>query len=67
MMGIKERNFQPLSDDLSLEVLVQKDNLYRRNNKTTMSTAASQAATKRSNRGKPIDPKTTRAMTHNCA
>src|SRR5215210_6407717 len=30
MMGIKERNFQPLLDDLSLEVLVPKDNFYRR-------------------------------------
>jgi transposase len=30
MMGIKERNFQPLPDDLSLEVLVPKDNFYRR-------------------------------------
>ena len=30
MMGIKERTFQPLPDDLSLEVLVPKDNFYRR-------------------------------------
>jgi transposase len=30
MMGIKERNFQPLPDDLSLEILVPKDNFYRR-------------------------------------
>jgi transposase len=30
MMGIKERNFRPLPDDLSLEVLVPKDNFYRR-------------------------------------
>lgn len=30
MMAIKERNFQPLPDDLSLEVLVPKDNFYRR-------------------------------------
>jgi len=30
MMGIKERNFQQLPDDLSLEVLVPKDNFYRR-------------------------------------
>src|SRR5215207_2682984 len=30
MMGIKGRNFQPLPDDLSLEVLVPKDNFYRR-------------------------------------
>jgi transposase len=29
MMGIKERNFQALPDDLSLEVLVPKDNFYR--------------------------------------
>jgi transposase len=29
MMGIKERTFQPLPDDLSLEVLVPKDNFYR--------------------------------------
>ncbi len=29
MMGIKERNFRPLSDDLSLEILVPKDNFYR--------------------------------------
>jgi transposase len=30
MMGIKERNFQSLPDDLSLEVLVPKNNFYRR-------------------------------------
>src|SRR3712207_6594137 len=30
MMGIKERTFQSLPDDLSLEVLVPKDNFYRR-------------------------------------
>lgn len=30
MMGIKERNFQLLPEDLSLEVLVPKDNFYRR-------------------------------------
>ena len=30
MMGIKERNFRPLPDDLSLETLVPKDNFYRR-------------------------------------
>ena len=30
MMGIKERNFRPLPEDLSLEVLVPKDNFYRR-------------------------------------
>jgi transposase len=30
MMGIKERNFRPLPDDLSLEVMVPKDNFYRR-------------------------------------
>ncbi len=30
MMGIKERNFQPLPDDTSLEALVPKDNFYRR-------------------------------------
>ena len=30
MMGIKERNFRPLPDDLSLEALVPKDNFYRR-------------------------------------
>jgi transposase len=30
MMGIKERNFRPLPDDLSLEVLVPNDNFYRR-------------------------------------
>ena len=30
MMGIKERNFRPLPDDLSLEAMVPKDNFYRR-------------------------------------
>jgi transposase len=30
MMGIKERDFRPLPDDLSLEILVPKDNFYRR-------------------------------------
>jgi transposase len=30
MMGTKERNFQPLPDDISLEELVPKDNFYRR-------------------------------------
>ena len=30
MMGIKERNFRPLPDDLSLEVMVPRDNFYRR-------------------------------------
>ena len=30
MMGIKERNFRPLPDDLSLEALVPRDNFYRR-------------------------------------
>jgi hypothetical protein len=30
MMGIKERNFRPLPDDLSLEALVPKGNFYRR-------------------------------------
>ena len=30
MMGIKERNFQTLPEDLSLETLVPKDNFYRR-------------------------------------
>ncbi len=30
MMGIKERNFRSLPDDLSLEVLVPNDNFYRR-------------------------------------
>ena len=30
MMGIKERNFRPLPNDLSLEVMVPKDNFYRR-------------------------------------
>jgi hypothetical protein len=30
MMGIKERTFQRLPDDLSLETLVPKDNFYRR-------------------------------------
>jgi hypothetical protein len=30
MMGIKERNFHPLPEDISLEVLVPKDNFYRR-------------------------------------
>ena len=30
MMGIKERRFDPLSHDLSLEDLVPKDNFYRR-------------------------------------
>jgi transposase len=29
MMGIKERNFRPLPDDLSLDILVPKDNFYR--------------------------------------
>jgi hypothetical protein len=29
MMGIKERNFRPLPDDLSLDILVPKDNVYR--------------------------------------
>ena len=28
-MGIKERNFRPLPDDLSLDILVPKDNFYR--------------------------------------
>ena len=30
MMGTKERNFQPLPNDISLEDLVPKDNSYRR-------------------------------------
>ena len=30
MMGIKEREFRPLPDNLSLEELVPKDNFYRR-------------------------------------
>jgi hypothetical protein len=30
MMGIKERNFRPLPDDLSPEVTVPKDSFYRR-------------------------------------
>jgi transposase len=30
MMGIKERNFQPLPKDISLEDLVPEDNFYRR-------------------------------------
>jgi transposase len=30
MMGTKERNFQPLPEDISLEDLVPKDNFYRR-------------------------------------
>jgi hypothetical protein len=30
MMGIKEREFRPLPDSLSLEELVPKDNFYRR-------------------------------------
>jgi transposase len=30
MMGTKERNFQPLPDDISLEDLVPRDNFYRR-------------------------------------
>jgi transposase len=30
MMGIKERTFQPLPEDVSLEELVPKDNFYRR-------------------------------------
>ncbi|MGB3634681.1 MAG: IS1182 family transposase [Rubrobacteraceae bacterium] len=30
MMGIKERNFRPLPDNLSLEALVPRDNFYRR-------------------------------------
>jgi hypothetical protein len=29
-MGIKERNFQPLPKDISLEDLVPEDNFYRR-------------------------------------
>ena len=29
MMGIKERNFRPLPDDLSLDILVPKDDFYR--------------------------------------
>ena len=30
MMGIKESEFRPLPDNLSLEELVPKDNFYRR-------------------------------------
>src|SRR5215204_4277664 len=30
MMGTKERNFQPLPEDISLEELVPEDNFYRR-------------------------------------
>ena len=30
MMGSKERNFQPLPEDFSLEDLVPEDNFYRR-------------------------------------
>jgi transposase len=30
MMGMKERNFQPLPNDISLEDLVPEDNFYRR-------------------------------------
>jgi transposase len=30
VMGIKEREFRPLPDDLSLEELLPKDNFYRR-------------------------------------
>ncbi len=30
MMGIKERDFRPLPNDLSLEILVPNDNFYRR-------------------------------------
>jgi transposase len=30
MMATKERNFQPLPEDISLEELVSKDNFYRR-------------------------------------
>ena len=30
MMGLKERNFHPLPEDISLEELVPKDNFYRR-------------------------------------
>jgi hypothetical protein len=30
VMGIKEREFRPLPDNLSLEELVSKDNFYRR-------------------------------------
>jgi hypothetical protein len=30
MMGIKERRFPSLPDDVSLEELVPKDNFYRR-------------------------------------
>jgi transposase len=30
MMGMKERNFQPLPEDISLEDLVPEDNFYRR-------------------------------------
>jgi hypothetical protein len=30
MIGTKERNFQPLPNDISLEDLVAEDNVYRR-------------------------------------
>lgn len=30
MMGVKERHFQPLPEDISLEDLVPEDNFYRR-------------------------------------
>ena len=30
MMGTKERNFQPLPEEISLEDLVPEDNFYRR-------------------------------------
>jgi hypothetical protein len=30
MMGMKERNFQPLPENISLEDLVPEDNFYRR-------------------------------------
>ena len=30
MMGIKQRNFRPLPESISLEDLVPKDNFYRR-------------------------------------
>ena len=30
MMGMKERNFQPLPEDISLEDLIPRDNFYRR-------------------------------------
>ena len=37
MMGTKERNFQPLPEDISLEDLVAEDNFYRRLRRSSIS------------------------------